>query len=159
MVRARFTAFSVQLSVESAIRQMGHTRLSRSHFWRQASWNLYETHVSREHLVSSWVLRRVMWFEARGMGKKKVCFRMNEWVYGYKRKGIQSMKMCRPARGHGAVNSGQRGRQMKNQTKKTRTGETLTSVCTPVSAPRARRAGTATYRPHIGPLTRPAATA
>ena len=35
---------SVQSSMESAIRQMGHMRLSRSHFWRQASWNL-DIHV------------------------------------------------------------------------------------------------------------------
>ena len=30
--------------MESAMRQMGHMRLSRSHFWRQASWNL-DIHV------------------------------------------------------------------------------------------------------------------
>ncbi len=54
MGKARFTAFSVQLSMESALRQIGHAWLSRSHFWRQASWNLYETHVLREHLFNSW---------------------------------------------------------------------------------------------------------
>ena len=42
--RSRERVRYVQSSMESAIRQMGHMRLSRSHFWRQASWNL-DIHV------------------------------------------------------------------------------------------------------------------
>ena len=44
---------------------------------------------------------------------------MNEWVYGYKRRGIRSVKTCRPTQGHGAVQSEQCGTQTRSRTKRT----------------------------------------